>query len=241
MKNIFLLALTTAFLAYCSLFSQDGDHSDEINSSLPELSDFHEVIYPIWHKAYPDKNYKMLKEMVADLNAGAEKIYTAQLPGILRDKKQEWEEGVKQFKTSVEDYNKAVNDNNEPEILGSAEKLHSNFEMLVRIVKPVTEEVDEFHKVFYMIFHHYWPEKNTEEFNLAVDNLWQRAEELKMCVLPKWAEEKSEKFKKQSEELFTSTDELKKLKDSNSASEVDIEKAIDKVHSHYQALEALFD
>jgi hypothetical protein len=240
MKNIFLLTLTFTLFAHCPLFTQGQEHSSEISSSIPALSEFHEVIYPIWHTAYPNKDITMLKEMVSDVNYGAKKIYSAQLPGILRDKKLEWDEGVERFRSSVERYNKAMERNDDEEMLSSAEELHSNFEMLVRIIRPVTKEVDEFHKVLYMIYHHYWPNKNKEEFNSAIDDLVIRAEELNSCVLPKWITEKTEIIKEQSQKLFNSTNNLKELKDDN-ADNSEIENAIERVHSDYMALEALFD
>jgi len=239
MKNTFLFTMAFVLLTHSPSFTQDQEHSSEIDSSIPELSEFHEVIYPIWHTAYPTKDIAMLKEMVSEVNEGAEKIYSAQLPGILRDKKQDWDEGIQKFRSSVERYNKAMEGNNE-EMLSSAEELHSNFEMLVRIIRPVTKEVDEFHKVLYMIYHHYWPNKNSEEFNSAVDDLVIRAEELNTCILPNWATDKTDVFKEQSQKLFNSTSNLKKLKN-NSAIDSDIDKAIESVHNDYMALEALFN
>jgi hypothetical protein len=240
MKNIFLITLAFILLAHFPLFTQEQEHSSEINSSIPELSDFHEVIYPIWHTAYPGKDIMMLKEMVSEVNNGAEKIYSAQLPGILRDKKQDWDEGIKKFRSSVDRYDKATAGNDEEEMLSSAEELHSSFEMLVRIIRTVTKEVDEFHKVLYMIYHHYWPSKNKEEFNEAVDDLVIRAEELNTCVLPKWAADNTEVFREQSQRLFNSAKKLKELKN-NSANDSDMEEALESVHDEYVALEALFD
>jgi len=239
MKNIVLFILSITLFIHYPLFTQDQNHSSEINSSIPELSEFHEVIYPIWHTAYPNKDIAMLKEMVSEVNDGAEKIYSVQLPGILRDKKQDWDDGVEKFRSSVERYNKAMTGNNE-EMLSSAEELHSSFEMLVRIIRPVTKEVDEFHKELYMIYHHYWPNKNKEEFNRAVDDLVIRAEELNASVLPNWVTDKSEVIKEQSQKLFNSTNKLKELKN-NSANDSDIDKAIESVHNDYMTLEALFD
>jgi hypothetical protein len=63
MKTIFLFTLAITLIIHCPIFTQDKEHSSEISSSIPELSDFHEVIYPIWHTAYPDKDIKMMKEM----------------------------------------------------------------------------------------------------------------------------------------------------------------------------------
>ena len=239
MKNLFFfLSITLLFIPFY-LFSQEDQHSSEIDSSVPELFAFHEVIYPIWHTAYPEKNYEMLKEMVTDVNSGAEKIYSAALPGILRDKQEEWDKGVAKLRSSVEKYNKAMQGTDEPEMLLAAEDLHSDFEMLVRIVKPVTKEVDEFHKVLYMIYHHYWPNKNMEEFGKAVDDLAIRADELANCVLPKWASDKSDSFKEQSQKLYDATKNLKELKDSD-ADETQLNKAIEDVHDNYVALEGLF-
>ena len=177
--------------------------------------------------------------MVPEVNSGAEKIYSAQLPGILRDKQEEWDKGVVKLRTSVEKYNEAMAGTIEEEMLLAAEELHSDFEMLVRIIRPVTKEVDEFHKVLYMIYHHYWPNKNMEEFGKAVDDLAMRADELANCVLPKWASDKSDSFKKQSQKLFDATKNLKELKDSG-ADEAQLNKAIEDVHNNYVALEGLF-
>jgi hypothetical protein len=239
MKTKINLILNVALLLALPLLAQDDQHSSEISSSVPELYEFHEVIYPIWHTAYPEKNYEMLKEMMPQVNEGAEKIYSAVLPGILRDKQEEWDKGVANLSTAVEKYNLAMAGSNEEEMLLAAEDLHSNYEMLVRIIRPVTKEVDEFHKVLYMIYHHYWPNRNMEEFGKAVDDLSMRADELAICVLPKWASEKSDEFKVQSQKLYDATKNLKELKDSNS-DETELNKAIENVHDNYVALEGLF-
>jgi hypothetical protein len=91
-----------------------------------------------------------------------------------------------------------------------------------------------------MIYHHYWPNKNREELALAVDDLEVRANELNSCVLPKWASEKSDEFKEQSQKLYDSAKQLKVLKDAG-ADDSEIEKAIENVHSSYVDLEKLFE
>lgn len=240
MKNLMIFLIAFCIGLSSNIVAQQDGHSTEITSSVPELFDFHEVVYPMWHTAYPNKDYALFKQLLPDVNSGVEKIYAAELSGILRDKKKEWTVGLEKLRTSVADYNNACKENNEGKMLTSAEELHSNFEMLVRIVKPVTTEVDEFHKVLYMIYHHYGPNKNIEELNKAIDGLMIRAEELKNCVLPKWATDKKNKFTKTADELYTSTKELKDLKDSK-ADEKMINEGIEKVHTNYQKLEALFD
>lgn len=240
MKNLIVFLIVFSLTYINNLQAQHEDQSTEINSSVPELFDFHEVVYPMWHTAYANKDYALFKQLLSDVNSGVEKIYTAKLPGILRDKEKEWNEGLDKLRASVKDYNKACKENDEAAMLTSAEELHSNYEMLVRIVKPVTKEVDEFHKVLYMIYHHYGPNKNTEELSKAIDDLYVRADELKNCVLPKWATDKKDDFAKAADELYNSTKELKDLKDSK-ADDKDLNDGIEKVHTNYQKLEALFD
>lgn len=240
MKNLIVFLIVFSLTYINNLQAQHEDQSTEINSSVPELFDFHEVVYPMWHTAYANKDYALFKQLLSDVNSGVEKIYTAKLPGILRDKEKEWNEGLDKLRASVKDYNKACKENDEAAMLTSAEELHSNYEMLVRIIKPVTKEVDEFHKVLYMIYHHYGPNKNTEELSKAIDDLYVRADELKNCVLPKWATDKKDDFAKAADELYNSTKELKDLKDSK-ADDKDLNDGIEKVHTNYQKLEALFD
>jgi len=240
MQSIILFLLVSVFFLFNNSFSQNEDHSTEVTSSVQELSDFHEVVYPLWHTAYPNKDYALFKQLLPDVNTGVEKICAAKLPGILRDKEKEWNEGLDKLRASVAEYNKACKENNEAGMLTSAEELHSNFEMLVRIVKPVTKEVDEFHKVLYMIYHHYGPNKNTEELGKAIDDLYLRADELKNCVLPKWATDKKDEFAKAADDLYNSTKGLQALKNSK-ADDKQINAEIEKVHTNYQKLEALFD
>jgi hypothetical protein len=240
MRNILLIIVFT-FLCFTQFsYCQEDKQNSEINSTVPELFAYHDVIYPIWHTAYPNKDYKMLKELLPKVTEGAEKIYQAKLPGILRDKENEWKKGIEKFQLSVKNYEEACNKDENDMMLASAEKLHSDYEMLVRIIRPVTKEVDEFHKVLYMIYHHYQPEKQTENLSKAIDELNVKAEELKNCVLPKWASPKKDGFLKVADELYNSTSALKKLKD-NKADKKQIDEGIEKVHSIYQQLESLFD
>ena len=62
--------------------------------SVPALDAMHEVIMPMWHEAWPNKDYKALAALVPDIEKHVAAISKAELPGILRDKKAAWEAGV---------------------------------------------------------------------------------------------------------------------------------------------------
>lgn len=243
MKKLFLIS-AFIFIAFSSIpsFSQHQFDSTEITSSVPELVKFHDVIYLIWHEAYPAKDINALKSFVPDIKTAMTKINDAKLPGILRDKEGKWKDGLVEFNKAAGDYYKAAESNNEQSMLDAAENLHSNFEMMVRTLKPVLKEIDEYHKVLYVIFHKLYPiKKYTDISNLMVD-LISKADAITKAPeekLIKRIPNKVEDYNKAAKDLLESTIELKEILKSNDNSKID--KAVDNMHSKYQKLESVFD
>ena len=147
-RKIFLVGLCFVFSISFNLFSQQEMKVAETESNIPELEQFHEIIYPIWHTVYPAKDYAALRSYAKEVNNLSKKIYSAKLPGILRDKKTKWEKGLIEFKKSVAEYNKQADGTNDAALLKAAEGLHSNYEMLVRIIRPVSKRLTNFIKCF---------------------------------------------------------------------------------------------
>ncbi|MEE8605830.1 MAG: hypothetical protein V3S65_10660, partial [Candidatus Aminicenantaceae bacterium] len=129
------------FLGPFHQFASNPFQTEETESTVKELSEFHEIIYPIWHTAYPEKDYAALREFVPEVNRLAKNVFDAKLPGILRDKKAKWDEGMAQLKKTVEDYNKAAAGEDDQALLDAAEALHAKFEMMIRLIRPVLKEI----------------------------------------------------------------------------------------------------
>ena len=64
---------------------------EELTATVPELRELHEVIYPLWHNAYPEKDYALIKELLPQAESLTAKLDAAKLPGILRDKQEAWD------------------------------------------------------------------------------------------------------------------------------------------------------
>jgi len=128
-----------------------GLHGQETESAVPELDALHEVIFPIWHTAYPKKDIAALKGFVPEIERLAANILAARLPGILRDKEIKWQAALAELGKSVEAYRRTAGDGDDPGLLAAAENLHGAYEMLVRTIRPVLGEVDEFHKILYVV------------------------------------------------------------------------------------------
>jgi len=212
--------------------------AQETDSSVPELAAFHDIIFPIWHTAYPQKDYAALRQFVPEVNSLAAKIFGAKLPGILRDKEPKWKEGLVQFRKSVEDYTAASAGNDDAALLLAAEVLHAKYEILNRIISPVLKEMDEFHKVLYVVYHKHLPENNFAQIKIVSGDLKAKAEAVATATLPKRLEAKSEPFKSAAAELVQAAAEFDSV--CGTGDDAAIDAAVNKLHAKYQNLEKLF-
>jgi hypothetical protein len=238
-KRITIVFSLLICLLGLSLFAKAQDTLKETKSEVPELTAFHEIIYPIWHTAYPEKDYAALRKYVADINKLAAPIYNAKLPGILRDKEAKWKEGVGLFKKAVDEYNAAASGKDDQALLKAAEALHSKYEALVRTINPILKEVDEFHQVLYVVNHQYAPNKEYDKIREAAPELVTKADAITKVALPKRLEAKTEAFQKAAAELLAA---VKELEAASGAHDHDgMLSSVDKVHLKYQALEKIFE
>jgi hypothetical protein len=239
MKNLFILLLIAVSFIAVNVNAQHTIDSTEITSSVPELSAFHDVIYVIWHEAYPNKDIAALKSMVEKIKPYMEKINNAKLPGIAQDKDSKWKEGLKVLNASAENYYKTAEGSDDQAMLDAAEKLHADFEMMVRVLRPVNKEVDSYHKDLYVIFHKFFPSKDYKSIEGIIDGMILKAEACTNAKLPKRLEGKTEEYQKLTKELVEKTIALKDALKSNDGATID--KAVDVMHSKYQDVEKLFD
>jgi hypothetical protein len=230
-----ILTLTFVIFAGAAVSAQ----SQETESTVPELTAFHEIIYPIWHTAYPDKDGAALRSYAPEVKSLADKVFAAKLPGILHEKQAKWDQGLAEFRKSVDAYLAAAAGTDDAALLTSAETLHSRYEMMVRIIRPVLKEVDDFHKVLYVIYHRYLPEKNYEMIRQSCADLTAKAEAITKAALPKRLEAKTDNFHTAAAELYESVKALAEA--AKSGQDEAIAAAVEKMHTKYQNLEKVFD
>jgi hypothetical protein len=216
-----------------------GLQGQETESAVPELEAMHEVIYPIWHTAYPEKDIAALKGFVPEIDRLAAGVLAARLPGILRDKETKWQAALAEFRKSVDAYRRAAGGGDDSSLLAAAENLHGSYEMLVRTIRPVLGEVDEFHKVLYIVYHKDLPEKKHAAIEAASRELTIRAEAILKAKLPPRLAGKSGEFQTASEGLLEAARELEAV--CRKGDESAVESAVLALHTKYQSLEKVFD
>lgn len=184
MRRFSVVALLAAGLV---VFAQMGQAQTEAETKIeiPQLDAFHEVIFPMWHRAYPEKDTAMLRSLWPDVQRHVAAVKKAELPGILRDKREAWEKGVERLSIAEKAYGEALASGGIEAKLKAAEDLHSSYEGLVRTIWPVVPELASFHEVLYRIYHYYLPNKDEAKLKESLPLLSTRMEVLNKAVLPK--------------------------------------------------------
>jgi hypothetical protein len=211
----------------------------EPSTSVPELEKFHDVIMPMWHTAYPAKDYAALRKVSKDVEAGVAKIAAAKLPGIFHEKDAAWAKGIAELKRAAAAYVKAAAGTDDKALLAAAENLHTVYEAQGQIIRPVVPEMNDFHKTMYVVQHTYVPEKKWAEVCTASADLLTRAEAVAKATLPARVEAKTEAFKKQSAQLVADAKALVVACKANQPAGV--EKATATLHTGYEGLGKIFE
>jgi len=216
-----------------------GQASHEVSTAVPELTTFHDVIMPMWHTAYPARDYATLRKIAKDVEAGVANIVAARLPPILHEKQAAWDKGVTALKGAAAAYARAAAGTDDKALLTAAENLHTLYEAQGQIIRPVVPEMNAFHQVLYVVQHTYVPEKKWGEVCKAGGDLQAKAEALATATLPKRVEAKAEAFKKESGQLVADAKALVAACQANQPA--GIEKAAATLHSRYEELGKIFE
>jgi len=208
-------------------------------AQVPELVSFHEVIFKIWHEAWPNKDTAMLKALRPEVEEGISRVAAAKLPGILREKRADWEEGVERLLIAGSAYKAASETENSARLLDAAEELHSRFETLMRLIRPVLRELDDFHSSLYMLYHYYLPEYDIENIRASANELKQKMQVLDAAILPERLQSRNKQFQDARQRLSESVEAFHSI--AETGSEESIKKAIEALHTDYQTVQTIFD
>lgn len=212
---------------------------EEISASVPALSDLHEVVYPLWHSAFPEKDCALIKELLPQVDALVEKLDLAQLPGILRDSQEKWDEGKQTLKACLEKLHQAADSDDEEEMLNQTEAFHKHYERLVRLIRPLVAELDAFHQELYKLYHYYFPNYDLESIRSTVSAMLEKMGPLKAAQLSTRLSDRQSDFDAAVEKLAEDLNQLAEAV--KTSKEKEISAAVERVHTAYQNVEKIFD
>ena len=242
MKKSFLPVCLLSLL-FCSSVSiaQTKVDTTEITSSVSELTDFHDIIYPMWHDAYPAKDYAALKGFVPKIKSYMESVNKAKLPGILREKETAWKSQLIELNKSAQNYYSAANSNDNTALLAAAEKLHSSYEKTVRVIRPALKEIDDYHQILYIIYHKLYPDGKYNEIAQLSGTLTAKAQAIVNYPHDKLKQrlgDNIEKYDVLAKKLYNETTSLGAVLKGNDQNKKKV--AVESMHKAYEDLDSLF-
>jgi hypothetical protein len=211
----------------------------ETEARVPALSSFHEVVYPLWHEAWPKKDIEALAALAPKVDAGVDAIAKAELPGILRDKKKTWDAAVARLVAIAAEYRTAAGKKDGPALLAAAESLHAQFERMVRIVRPALKELDSFHATLYVLYHRQLDPFALDAVTRSVKVLEEKMVPLSAAALPERLKSKQETFVAARGALSAAV--ASAVTAVEGKDEKAIRAAVEALHARYQDLEKVFD
>jgi hypothetical protein len=210
----------------------------EIKSEVPALTAMHDIIYPMWHEAWPAKDHAALAALLPKIEGHMAAISKATLPGILREKAAAWDAGVVELKKSVAAYKAAVDTKDNDALLKAAEVLHMKYEALGKVVRPSLKEMADFHTSLYTLYHYQLNPFNKVAAADTIKALKAKMDTLNKTVLPDQFKAKAEAFTAQRTRLSKAVDAV--VAATGDADQSRVTTAIELMHAEYEKLERVF-
>jgi hypothetical protein len=236
--SFLVVACALVSLAIVPAAAQPAPKPEDLKAAVPALDAMHEVIKPLWHDAWPNKDVKAMAAMLPDIEKHVAAVNKAELPMVLRDKKAAWVAGVDNLKQATAAYKAAVGAGDNDALLKAAERLHSDYEALVKIVRPVLKEMEDFHASLYLLYHYQMSPFQLAKATESIQALQAKMEALNKAALPDRLKAKADAFNTQRARLAKSLDEVAAAIATKDESK--IKTAIEIMHTQYENLEKVF-
>jgi len=211
----------------------------EISAEVPQLDAVHELMFPLWHDAFPSEDVETIRELVPQFEPMLAAVDSVPLPGILRDKQVRWDEGKAVMMAAFDSLKAAAEANDTDRILSYTEAFHLGYEQLVRVVRPLVPELEAFHQDLYKLYHYYNPANDQARIREAIAAMADKLEPLSGVTLPERLAEWQAEFDARTAALGEQVNALAEAVETGDREAV--RAAVESLHTAYAALEAIFE
>ena len=242
--TMLLIVIVMTFLITSCSNKNETNIDEEFDESvfvvdIPELDNLHESVFLLWHDAYPNKNYDIIKEMLPSLDVSISNLQQVELPEILHSKKEEWDNELTKIDSNMKLLHVAVEQNDEESMLKGVESFHNSYEKLVSIIRPKLPELESFHQEMYKIYHYFMPNENVKEIQELIPVLKTKVELLKQAQLSYRYNDRQDQYNKAVSELEVSINTLELSVNSNDIETLKLD--VENLHTAYQTVEHTFE
>jgi hypothetical protein len=149
------------------------------------MEDFHSVLAPMWHEAFPQKDYKAIREKAPLFNQKLMALIVIPVPDDMEEEKREALLTKRQeLAFYVDQYEKAAADSSDSALAASFEKMHWGYEELNKVFMVEIKELDSFHETLYYLMHKALPAKDYKSIKETVPVLKAEMDSLMLVKLP---------------------------------------------------------
>ncbi len=133
MKGVFMKQLLFSLLGVvCLLLSLTVARAA---GKVAEVDDFHKVLHPLVHEAYPNKDFNAIRAGIPDLLAAANTMAKAVLPSDLAPKQKEYKNEVRRLVKQLKEMDKKKGKLSDDELGKKFMAMHDTFEKIMEIVQ----------------------------------------------------------------------------------------------------------
>ena len=131
-----LLLITALLVCLFSAFtaSAQGRRDENHKFNIEEVNKFHELLHPVWHEQYPNKEWTKIRSQAAELVSRKDAIMKVRLR-TKADNRAAVEERRRAFGTAVDAFASAAKSGSDDELSRTVAEMHDRFEQFTESLK----------------------------------------------------------------------------------------------------------
>ena len=204
MRTLISLIILISFILMGSVMAQcPANRAAEEGHDA--YSEFHHVMAPAWHNAWPNKDYDALIEAGPQFVEKFEDIEKMKPVFKTDARKERYEENLKEFSRLVTAYAKAAETGDKDLVYKLMPDLHEAFENAAGSLLPIQyREIDGLYITTSLILENHLPKNNEEGINSSTETLVVKSKQLNKETIP-------EELKDKEKEILVVFDDMKKV------------------------------
>ena len=202
------------------------------------MDDFHEVMAPLWHEAFPKEDFKAIREKAPLLKDKLITLLKAKLPSDLEKEEEKLESFLakrQELASGVSQVAQAATDTVDSTLASAFEQMHWAYEELEKIFAVPIEELDKFHETLYFLWHKALPAKDYHAIRKTTPVLKAEVDSLMKAPLPYGCAKKKDEFEKRKTALKDAVYQLAEVSEKETDGKK-IEEALDAMHQKFMEL-----
>jgi hypothetical protein len=149
------------------------------------MEDFHSVLAPLWHDAFPKNDFKTIRDKAPAIKQKLMNLIVIPAPDDMEESKRESLFTRRQeLAFYVDQYEKAAADSSDSVLAASFEKMHWGYEELNKVFMVEIKELDSFHETLYYLWHKALPAKDYKSIKETAPVLKAEMDSLMLVKLP---------------------------------------------------------